>query len=177
MSEARWPSSVRRPPSVPPVRGSAHWPDGGDVPGDVGPAVEVLDDVETFSAPRTCELAHVTYRQLDYWVRTGLVVPSVEARGSGTRRRFSRRDVQIVAALGHVEIAFGIRPLLAAALRTVDPLPPWVVIVGDWTARCCSTLDELRAAVAEQSSGVIRVVLVETLVDFDAVPRRELRGA
>jgi DNA-binding transcriptional MerR regulator len=36
----------------------------------------------------------ITYRQLDYWARTDLVRPSVaDARGSGSRRRYSYRDL------------------------------------------------------------------------------------
>ncbi|MFM7872155.1 MAG: MerR family transcriptional regulator, partial [Actinomycetota bacterium] len=36
----------------------------------------------------------ITYRQLDYWARTGLVRPSVsEARGSGSRRYYSYRNL------------------------------------------------------------------------------------
>ncbi|MFM1786340.1 MAG: hypothetical protein RL228_290, partial [Actinomycetota bacterium] len=35
-----------------------------------------------------CSVAGITYRQLDYWARTGLVVPSMrEATGSGTLRQ------------------------------------------------------------------------------------------
>jgi len=36
----------------------------------------------------------ITYRQLDYWARTGLLIPSITAaKGSGTQRRYSYRDV------------------------------------------------------------------------------------
>ena len=36
----------------------------------------------------------ITYRQLDYWARTDLVRPSLaDARGSGTQRRYSYRDL------------------------------------------------------------------------------------
>jgi len=41
-----------------------------------------------------CRLTGVTYRQLDYWARTGLVTPSITAaRGSGTKRAYSYGDV------------------------------------------------------------------------------------
>lgn len=47
-----------------------------------------------FRAPEACEVAGVTFRQLDYWTRTGLVTSSVrEAAGSGTQRLYSRDDV------------------------------------------------------------------------------------
>jgi DNA-binding transcriptional MerR regulator len=39
----------------------------------------------------------ITYRQLDYWDRTGLVSPSVRgAQGSGTQRLYSFRDILVL---------------------------------------------------------------------------------
>lgn len=50
--------------------------------------------VHGFRGPEACMIAGVTYRQLDYWARTQLVEPSVRpAKGSGTQRLYSRRDV------------------------------------------------------------------------------------
>ncbi|OWY63117.1 MerR family transcriptional regulator [cyanobacterium TDX16] len=47
-----------------------------------------------FSGKQTAEIVGITYRQLDYWARTELVTPSLaEARGSGTRRRYSYQDL------------------------------------------------------------------------------------
>ena len=47
-----------------------------------------------FSGPQVCTIVGITYRQLDYWARTDLVRPSlVDARGSGTQRRYSYRDL------------------------------------------------------------------------------------
>jgi DNA-binding transcriptional MerR regulator len=47
-----------------------------------------------FSGTRTAEIVGITYRQLDYWARTDLVRPSLsDANGSGTRRRYSYRDL------------------------------------------------------------------------------------
>ena len=49
---------------------------------------------EGFSGKRTAEIVGITYRQLDYWARTDLVRPSlVDAKGSGSRRRYSYRDL------------------------------------------------------------------------------------
>jgi DNA-binding transcriptional MerR regulator len=47
-----------------------------------------------FSGPQVCAIVGITYRQLDYWARTDLVRPSLaDARGSGTQRRYSYRDL------------------------------------------------------------------------------------
>jgi DNA-binding transcriptional MerR regulator len=49
---------------------------------------------EGFSGTRTAEIVGISYRQLDYWARTDLVRPSlVDATGSGSRRRYSYRDL------------------------------------------------------------------------------------
>ncbi|MCZ7628484.1 MAG: MerR family transcriptional regulator [Microthrixaceae bacterium] len=47
-----------------------------------------------FSGRKTAEIVGISYRQLDYWARTNLVRPSLaDAQGSGTRRRYSYRDL------------------------------------------------------------------------------------
>jgi DNA-binding transcriptional MerR regulator len=47
-----------------------------------------------FSGPQACKVVGVSYRQLDYWARTGLVTPSVQAaQGSGSQRRYSFEDL------------------------------------------------------------------------------------
>ncbi|MFJ6573571.1 MerR family transcriptional regulator [Streptomyces sp. NPDC091292] len=50
-----------------------------------------------YRGPTACAAAGITYRQLDYWARTGLVEPSVRAAyGSGTQRLYSFRDVVVL---------------------------------------------------------------------------------
>jgi DNA-binding transcriptional MerR regulator len=50
-----------------------------------------------YRGPTACNAAGITYRQLDYWARTGLVEPSVRgATGSGTQRLYSFRDILIL---------------------------------------------------------------------------------
>ncbi len=44
-----------------------------------------------------CSAAGITYRQLDYWARTGLVEPSIRtASGSGTQRLYGFRDILVL---------------------------------------------------------------------------------
>lgn len=48
----------------------------------------------TFSGKSAADIVGITYRQLDYWARTDLIRPSaVDANGSGTRRRYTYRDL------------------------------------------------------------------------------------
>jgi DNA-binding transcriptional MerR regulator len=56
-----------------------------------------LDDEAGYRGPTVCKVVGITYRQLDYWARTELVVPSIRAAtGSGSQRLYSFRDVLVV---------------------------------------------------------------------------------
>ena len=53
-----------------------------------------------YRGPTACNAAGITYRQLDYWARTGLVEPTVRgASGSGTQRLYSFRDILILKVI------------------------------------------------------------------------------
>ena len=62
------------------------------------PAYDEVDtDLVGYRGPTACAAAGITYRQLDYWARTGLVAPSVRsATGSGTQRLYSFRDILVL---------------------------------------------------------------------------------
>jgi DNA-binding transcriptional MerR regulator len=60
------------------------------------PVTPLPDDVG-YRGPVACGAAGITYRQLDYWARTGLVEPSIRtATGSGSQRLYSFRDVLVL---------------------------------------------------------------------------------
>ncbi|MGC5016044.1 MerR family transcriptional regulator [Streptosporangium sp. DT93] len=57
-----------------------------NVPADLG-----------YRGPTACSAAGITYRQLDYWARTGLVEPTVRAaHGSGSQRLYGFRDILVL---------------------------------------------------------------------------------
>lgn len=59
---------------------------------DIGP-----DEDLAYRVPIACQVAGITYRQLDYWARTGLVEPSIRAaKGSGSQRLYSFRDILVL---------------------------------------------------------------------------------
>jgi DNA-binding transcriptional MerR regulator len=50
-----------------------------------------------YRGPQVCKIVGISYRQLDHWDRTGLIRPSLAlARGSGTQRLYSYRDVVVL---------------------------------------------------------------------------------
>ena len=50
-----------------------------------------------YRGPTACSAAGITYRQLDYWARTGLVEPTIRsATGSGSQRLYSFTDILVL---------------------------------------------------------------------------------
>jgi DNA-binding transcriptional MerR regulator len=57
----------------------------------------VLPQGAGYRGTTACGAAGITYRQLDYWARTGLLQPSVRsATGSGSQRLYSFRDILVL---------------------------------------------------------------------------------
>lgn len=62
------------------------------MPDHVGDGASPIE--EGYRAPQVCKLVGISYRQLDYWARTGLIRPSIQtAQGSGTQRRYAFTDI------------------------------------------------------------------------------------
>nr|KEP24548.1 transcriptional regulator [Georgenia sp. SUBG003] len=62
-----------------------------------GDTLPDLDQDTGYRGPTACRAAGITYRQLDYWARTGLVEPSIRgAKGSGSQRLYSFRDILVL---------------------------------------------------------------------------------
>ncbi len=60
------------------------------------PATPELPEIG-YRGATACSAAGISYRQLDYWARTGLVEPSVRsATGSGTSRLYGFRDILVL---------------------------------------------------------------------------------
>ena len=56
--------------------------------------MSVVAPPRAYSSEEVCRLAGISYRQLDSWIRTGYITPSVkQTAGSGDPRRFAREDV------------------------------------------------------------------------------------
>jgi DNA-binding transcriptional MerR regulator len=90
-------------PRDPAASPSAHDGDGGSAGRDTDRGVvdeTVMHDEDGtvgYRGVTACHAVGISYRQLDYWARTSLVVPSVrDASGSGTSRLYSFRDLVVL---------------------------------------------------------------------------------
>ncbi|MDX6200006.1 MAG: hypothetical protein QOJ79_3157 [Actinomycetota bacterium] len=102
-----------------------------------------------YRGPTACSAAGITYRQLDYWARTGLVEASVrEASGSGTQRLYSFRDIlvlRIVKKLLDAGISLqNIRTAIASLRdRGVEDLAQITLMSDGTTVYECTSTDEV----------------------------------
>lgn len=112
--------------------------------------------VSTRTAERTigshaaADLAGISYRQLDYWARTGHIRPSgVTASGSGSRRSWTLADVQRIAAVAAVKAALGSAVEIEVALAIVDGRPLDRAVIGGRAVdvQISMRLDPVRKAV------------------------------
>ena len=59
--------------------------------------VDGPDEEVGYRVPIACQVAGISYRQLDYWARTKLVQPTIRnAHGSGSQRLYSFRDILVL---------------------------------------------------------------------------------
>jgi DNA-binding transcriptional MerR regulator len=61
------------------------------------PDASLPDELVGYRGTAACQIAGITYRQLDYWARTSLVAPSIRtAHGSGSARLYSFKDILVL---------------------------------------------------------------------------------
>ncbi|MEA4945653.1 MAG: MerR family transcriptional regulator [Propionicimonas sp.] len=113
--------------------------------GDFSPLPEDLG----FRGPVACRAADITYRQLDYWARTGLVVPEIRpAGGSGTQRLYSFRDILILKVIKRLLDAGVSLPQIRTAIehlraRGVEDLTEVTLMSDGISVYECTSDDEV----------------------------------
>ncbi len=102
-----------------------------------------------YRGPIACSAAGITYRQLDYWARTGLVVPSVRAAsGSGSQRLYGFRDILVLRVVKRL-IDTGVSlPNIRAAVdhlaeRTGEDLASLTIMSDGASIYECRSADEV----------------------------------
>jgi DNA-binding transcriptional MerR regulator len=102
-----------------------------------------------YRGPTACAAAGITYRQLDYWARTDLVVPTVRsATGSGTQRLYSFKDIlvlKVVKRLLDTGVSLQNIRLAVDALRSrgVDDLARITLLSDGTTVYECTSAEEV----------------------------------
>ena len=110
---------------------------------------EVDNDHVGYRGPTACAAAGITYRQLDYWARTGLVAPSVRtATGSGTQRLYSFRDILVLKVVKRLlDTGVSLQQIRTAVShlreRGVDDLAQITLMSDGASVYECTSADEV----------------------------------
>lgn len=72
------------------------------------------------SATMCAKRAGITYRQLDFWTRSGYITMTRSAAGSGSQRVFSESEVAVVKRLAML-VRAGVSPLAASQAIANNP--------------------------------------------------------
>jgi DNA-binding transcriptional MerR regulator len=132
------------------------------------------DVVVGYRGPTACSAAGITYRQLDYWARTDLVLPTVRtASGSGTQRLYSFKDILVLkvvkrlldagVSLQNIRIAVD-----ALRARGVEDLAQVTLLSDGTTVYECTSSEEV-VDLLQGGQGVFGIAVSGAL--------RELRGS
>jgi DNA-binding transcriptional MerR regulator len=109
---------------------------------------ELSDDIG-YRGPTACRAAGITYRQLDYWARTGLVEPSVRgATGSGTQRLYGFRDILVLKVVKRLlDTGVSLQQIRVAIAhlreRGVDDLAQITLMSDGASVYECTSADEV----------------------------------
>ncbi len=119
-----------------------------------------------YRAPQVCGLVGITYRQLDYWARTGLIKPSIQsAQGSGTQRRYSFTDiVQLKVVKRLLDAGMSLKKIRSAMeilrdqLESNNPLNDVTLLSNGTTIFAAHSADEV-VDVFQRGQGVFGIAI------------------
>lgn len=120
---------------------------------------------EGFSGSKAAAVVGISYRQLDYWARTDLIRPSLcDASGSGSRRRYSYRDLlelRVIKSLLEAGIKLeSVRKAFAYLRQQTDTdiVAATLVISGNDVLLCDG--EQLIDIVRREGQGVLNVLAI-----------------
>ena len=121
----------------------------GGEQGELFPDESAPDELLGYRGPAACQIAGITYRQLDYWARTALVAPSIRsAKGSGSQRLYSFKDVLVLKVVKRLlDTGVSLQNIRVAVQhlrrRGVKDLANITLFSDGTTVYECTSLDEI----------------------------------
>jgi DNA-binding transcriptional MerR regulator len=143
------------------------------------------ETTDGYRVPEVCRVVGISYRQLDYWARTGLVTPSIkDAGGSGTQRQYSFQDLvrlRVIKKLLDAGVSLQrIRKAIDFLGEHMNAQPQGITLMSDGSSiYACESEDEIIDLV-KRGQGVFAIALDKVWDDLSgslARSRREGRTA
>jgi DNA-binding transcriptional MerR regulator len=141
-----------------------------------------MPDDEGYRIPDVQKIVGISYRQLDYWARTGLVRPSIrDAGGSGTQRLYSFEDLVVLRTIKKLLDAGvslqRIRRAIGFLRDNLDAQPQGVTIMSDGTGiYACESPDEVMDLL-QRGQGVFGIALDKVWTDVEGSLRKTARAS
>lgn len=141
-----------------------------------------IDEEGGFRGAVAARAAGISYRQLDYWARTDLVVPTVrDASGSGSQRLYGFRDILVLKLVKRLlDTGISLQQIRAAVEQLrhsgVSDLAQTTLMSDGASVYLCTSDDEVIDLV-RQGQGVFGIAVGKVLseVQHSLVDLEELR--
>jgi DNA-binding transcriptional MerR regulator len=141
-----------------------------------------MPETEGYRIPDVQKIVGISYRQLDYWARTGLVRPSVQdAGGSGTQRLYSFEDLVVLRTIKKLLDAGvslqRIRKAIGFLRDNLDAQPQGVTIMSDGNGiYACESPNEVMDLL-QRGQGVFGIALDKVWTDVEGSLRKTARAS
>jgi DNA-binding transcriptional MerR regulator len=141
-----------------------------------------MAEEDGYRAPEVAKIVGISYRQLDYWARTGLVNPSVkDAGGSGTQREYSFQDIIVLKTIKNLlDTGVNLQRIRKAIGYLRDYLkksPSGLTLLSDGNKiYACESPDEVMD-VLQRGQGVFGIAVDKVVRDVEGSVRKTARAA
>lgn len=122
---------------------------------------ENAQDERCFRGSVALKVAGITYRQLDYWVRKKIIIPSVKSsHGSGSRRLFALHDIAIMAVAKRLlDIGMNLSTVASVMAflyeHTVGKLAHATLLIDGSFVQIYENVEQMRDRLAQGSAIVV----------------------
>jgi DNA-binding transcriptional MerR regulator len=138
-----------------------------------------------YRVPDVTKIVGISYRQLDYWARTGLVRPSVkDAQGSGSQRLYSFQDLALLKLIKRMlDSGMNLRQIRTAmkTLRDLKKPPLGTTLVSDGNRIYSVESPEEVVDLLASGQGVFAIAVDKVWTDLEGTlakgSRKKSRGA
>jgi len=135
-----------------------------------------------YRGPEVARVVGITYRQLDYWARTGLVRPSVrDAGGSGTQRLYAFRDILVLKLIKNLlDTGVNLQQIRKAMDFLRDHLgkqPHGMTLVSDGKRIYAAESPDEVMDVLQRGQGVFAIAVDKVWTDVEGSLKRTMKTA
>jgi DNA-binding transcriptional MerR regulator len=128
-------------------------------------------ETQGFRVPEVCKIVGITYRQLDYWARTELLVPSIrDATGSGSQRLYSFEDLVALRVIKNLlDTGVSLQRVRKAVefLQEMDRPVSGVTLMSDGNGVYEADSPEAVVDLLQQGQGVFAIAIDRVWTDLE----------